>query len=313
MSRLPDDFRGIVPPLCTPLTATGEVDLESVERHVNFQIEAGVHGIFMLGSSGEAILLNVRQRVQVLETAARAAAGRVPVLAGILDTGTARSIEHARNAEQAGVDALVLTAPFYFKVNQDELLEHFRAVRRATSLPLMGYDLPTVLGVKIERPTALQLAREGTIDGIKDSSGDQDGFRSLVVAARDLPSGTCCFTFTGSEFMVDMALLMGASGAVPGLSNVDPHAYIRLYNAIQAGDLTTARQEQERLMRLFQIVHAGTAGRMSFLASALGGFKTAIMLRGNFSTNIVGQPFTPYNEEEVERVRGILAAEGLIS
>lgn len=311
MPNLPENYGGIIPPLCTPLDANLEVDTQSLRRHINFHIEAGVHGIFMLGSTGEAIGLSNQQRATVLETAVDVSAGRVPVFGGILDTSTVRSIEHARVAQQAGVDALVLTAPFYFRPSQSEIVAHFRAVRGAVDLPLMAYDLPGAVGTKIERPTMLQMAQEGLIVGVKDSSGDQDGFRSLLVEMRRVPG---FLTFTGSEFLVDAVLIMGASGAVSGLCNLDPAAYIRLYNAVRAGDLATAQHEQERLMRVFQVIYAGThtPGRMGFSASAIGGFKTALMLRGLFDTNYVAAPMTVYEADDVERVRTILQEVGLI-
>jgi 4-hydroxy-tetrahydrodipicolinate synthase len=99
---------------------------------------------------------------------------------------------------------------------------------------------------------------------------------------------------------------------VPGLGNVDPAGFVRIYDAIKSGDLETARQEQERLTEVFSIIYAGTHGRMGFTASALGSFKTALMLRGIIATNVTGRPLTRYNDEEVERVRQILAGTGLL-
>jgi len=311
MSKLPENYGGIIPPLATPLNAKLEVDTQSLKRQVDFHLDAGVHGIFLLGSTGEAMGLSNQQRATVLETAVEAANGRVPVFAGILDTSTISCVEHARTAQSAGVDALVLTSPFYYKPSQGEIVKHFRSIRKAADLPIMAYDLPTVVGTKIERPTVLAMAKEGLIVGMKDSSGDQDGFRSLLIEMRQSPG---FLTFTGSEFLVDAVLVMGASGAVPGLCNVDPAAYVRLYNAIQAGDLKTAQTEQERLIRIFQIIYAGTLhpGRMGFSASAIGGFKTAMMLRGIIDFNHVAAPLTVYQEDEVEKVRIVLQENGLL-
>jgi 4-hydroxy-tetrahydrodipicolinate synthase len=112
--------------------------------------------------------------------------------------------------------------------------------------------------------------------------------------------------------LVDVAVFMGASGAVPGLANVDPAGYVRLYRAAGKGDWEGARIEQERLFRLFSIVRAAEPGRMSFGSSALGAFKTALMLRGVIEGNVVGRPQIRLNEEEVERVRIGLRTAGLI-
>jgi 4-hydroxy-tetrahydrodipicolinate synthase len=99
---------------------------------------------------------------------------------------------------------------------------------------------------------------------------------------------------------------------VPGLGNVDPAGFVRLYQAARAGDWETARAEQERLIALFTIIRAGTPGRMNPLSSAFAAFKTALMLRGIIATNVVGRPQRRYNAEEVERVRHVLVEVGLL-
>lgn len=308
---LPEGFNGIVPPVSTPFTEEHEIDTASLERLINFQIEAGVHGLFMLGSTSETVFLTDKQRATVLEVAVKTAAGRVPVLAGAIDTTTARVIEQAQMAARAGVSALVVTPPFYARFNQAEVIEHFRQVKAAVGLPIMAYDIPVAVQIKLERATLIQMAQEGIIAGLKDSSGDEANFRGVLLERNRL--GLSKFSiFTGSELIIDAALLMGADGAVPGLGNVDPAGYVRVYQAGRAGDWGAARREQERLYRLFSIIYAGTPNRMGFVASALGGFKTALMLRGIIATNVMGRPLTRYNREEVERVRGYLVEAGLL-
>ncbi|HET7093442.1 MAG TPA: dihydrodipicolinate synthase family protein, partial [Thermomicrobiales bacterium] len=138
--------------------------------------------------------------------------------------------------------------------------------------------------------------------------GEEGNFRGVVMETRDLPGFAA---FTGSELTVDLALAMGAAGAVPGLANVDPAGYVRIYDAVRGGDLATARREQERLYRLFAIIRAAEPGRMGFTAAALGGFKTALMLRGVIATNVMGRPLTRYDDAEVARVRRTLDEAGL--
>jgi 4-hydroxy-tetrahydrodipicolinate synthase len=308
MSPLPERFGGIVPPVCTPLTEAHEIDVDSLERLISFLLDAGVHGLFMLGSTSETALLSDWQRRQVLETAVAAVRGRVPILAGVIAFATEPALDHARAAQAIGVDALVAAAPFYVRPSQDEIVAHFRAIRDEIDLPVFAYDGPPNVHVKIERPTIVRMAREGLIVGLKDSSGDEDNFRGVVMDTRDLAGFTA---FTGSELTVDLALAMGAAGAVPGLGNVDPAGYVRIYDAMRAGDPAAARQEQERLYRLFSIVDAAEPGRMGFTAAALGGFKTALMLRGVIATNVMGRPLTRYDAAEVARVRQILDEAGL--
>ncbi|HEX2910535.1 MAG TPA: dihydrodipicolinate synthase family protein [Chloroflexia bacterium] len=305
-----EKLTGIIPPVSTPFNEEHEVDIPSLERLLEFLLSAGVDGLFMLGSTSETAFLTDRQRSTILDVAVRVAGQRVPVLAGVIDSQTDRVLDHARAARRAGVDGLVVTPPYYARVSQAEVVEHFRYLHQAVDLPLLAYDIPVAVQLKMEAETILQMAREKLIVGLKDSSGDEGNFRGIVLSSRNYPGFS---VFTGSELLVDALLFTGADGCVPGLGNVDPHGYVRLYRAARAGNWEAARQEQERLYRLFSIIRAGTPGRMGFTASALGGFKTALMLRGVISTNVMGRPMTRYNPAEVARVRALLAEAGLLA
>ena len=299
----PAQFGGVLPPVCTPLTESGDVDTESLRRLLEFHLSAGMHGIFLLGTSSETTLLSDRQRATVIETGIHAVAGRVPVIVGVLDTATAAVIDQARVAQGFGADAIVVTAPFYVSANQAEILDHFRLVRAAIDLPILAYDIPSTVHSKLAKETVLQLAREGTIVGIKDSSGDESNLRSLVTEARDIREFAI---FTGSERTADLSLSYGARGIVPGLGNVDPGGFVRLYNAATAGNWEAVRIEQDRIMRLFPLILSGDLSRMSLFSSVYGSFKTALMLQGVIATNAVAPPMTRFNDAEVENVRRVL-------
>lgn len=302
-------LKGIIPPVCTPFTEQHEIDVPSLEKLLDFQLDAGVHGLFMLGSTSETATLTYSQRVTVLETAVAKAKGRVPIMAGTMDTATERVLEHARAAKAAGVDALVVTSPFYIRPSQSEIIEHFRIIKQEIGLPIVAYDIPGAVQTKLARETVLTLADEGTIIGLKDSSGDEGNFRGLIIAAKSRPNFSI---FTGSELIIDGILLAGADGSVPGICNVDPHGFIKIYEAVQRGDLATAVAEQDRIYKLFSIIHCAEPGRMGPTAGALGGFKTALMLRGIIATNVPGRPMTRLNDVEIERVRKIVAEAGLL-
>ena len=192
--------------------------------------------------------------------------GRVPVLVGAVDPTTQRVIEHARAAKAAGADGIVVTAPFYARTSQAEIVDHFRFIRDAVDIPLIAYDIPVCVHAKLERATVATLMREGVIAGLKDSSGDEGNFRYALMDAAERPD---FFAMTGAELTADCALLMGAHGIVPGLANVDPHAYVRLYEAAGRGDWAAARAEQEHLCRLFEIVRVGLP-RTSVGAAGVG-------------------------------------------
>jgi 4-hydroxy-tetrahydrodipicolinate synthase len=234
--------------------------------------------------------------------------GRVPLIVGVIDPTTDRVIAHAEVAKAAGADAVVVTAPFYTVTSQPEILDHFRYIRDAVDIPLIAYDIPVCVHVKLQRQTVVTLAREGTIIGLKDSSGDDGNFRYALL---DLADRKDVFLMTGSEIVVDNALLMGAHGVVPGIANVDPHGYVRLWDAAQRGDWAAARKEQERLCRLFEIVWVAK-DRVSGGASGIGAFKSAMKSLGIIDSAVMPRPRAPLNGAEAAKIDEILRATGLL-
>jgi 4-hydroxy-tetrahydrodipicolinate synthase len=295
---------GVVPPVCTPLTPERELDVASLERLAAFLIQAGMHGLFVTGSTGEVAYLPDETRYRALEVVAGVAAGQVPVLAGVVDMTTPRVVEHAKAAKAAGADMLVATAPFYAPTHPVEFAGHFRAIRAAVDLPLVAYDIPVSVGHKLPADVVAELAGDGTIDAVKDSSGDLDGLRTLV----DTTSLGC---YSGSETSADVALFVGADGLVPGVGNVDPHGYVRLYDAALRGDWATAKAEQSRLRRLFEIIHVGD-GRMGRYSSAMGAFKEGLVARGVITSGTTSEPMIPLNDTERAAVRSHLVEAGLL-
>jgi 4-hydroxy-tetrahydrodipicolinate synthase len=301
---------GIVPPVCTPLDADLEVDVASLEKLIGFQLEAGVSGLFVLGSSSEAAFLRDAQRDTVVEVAVKVTGGQVPVLAGAIDMTTARVIDRAQHAVERGADAVVVTSPFYARTTHPaELERHFRAIKEAVGVDLVAYDIPIAVHSTLDPSLVVHLAAEGVLQAVKDSSGDLAALRRTVLLAEAVPTFA---PFTGSELLVDGAMLAGASGAVPGLANVDPHGYVELYRSCRRGDWETARRQQERLFRLFALTSCGDPARKGPSSSGIGGFKSALMLRGVIATNAVGMPQVQLDEREVGQVRSILEEAGLL-
>lgn len=300
-------LRGVIPPVVTPLTPDLEVDVGSLERLVGFLLEGGVDGLFVLGSTSEAAFLPERHRDLVLEVVSGVASGQVPILAGGIDMTTMRVIDQAQRAAKAGCAGLVVTAPFYARTHPAEIARHYRMLAECSSIPIYAYDVPVSVHSRLERSLILELAAEGVLAGLKDSSGDIDGLRQLLTLRRDHKRPMDTFSvFTGSEVTVDFALRAGAEGAVPGLANVDPHGYTKLYRLCTTGDWATAASEQERLVRLFAIVDVGDSSRMGPSSSSIGAFKAALHLKGVIDCPVTAPPQVPLDAHEVEAVRGIL-------
>ncbi|MGY6018461.1 dihydrodipicolinate synthase family protein [Streptomyces spinosirectus] len=305
----PTPLTGVVPPVCTPLTPDREVDVPSLLRLVDHLLAGGVHGLFVLGSSSEAAYLRDAQRRLVVEAVTGHVAGRVPVLAGAIDMTTPRVLDHVASVTAAGADAVVVTAPFYARTHPAEIARHFRLVAAASPVPVVAYDIPVAVHTKLTADVVLDLAADGVLAGLKDSSGDLAAFREVVTGARHLPGFS---VLTGSELLVDVALALGADGSVPGLANVDPHGYVRLDRLCRAGDRERARAEQDRLCALFGLVGVGDPARMGGGSSALGAFKAALHLRGVIDCPATAEPQVPLSPDEVGQVGKFLAGAGLL-
>ncbi|MCC2031491.1 dihydrodipicolinate synthase family protein [Microbacterium allomyrinae] len=296
-------FAGVVPPVATPLLPDGEIDFAGLERLVDHLVNEGVSGLFALGSTGETAYFTDGQRVDIARTIVGASAGRVPVIAGAIELTSRRVIETAQRLTATGVDAIVTTAPLYTLNSPTEVAAHFRAIAAGIDAPLWAYDVPVRVHSKLSLDLLIELGRDGVIHGVKDSSGDDVGFRRLV-AANDA-AGRPLQLLTGHEVVVDAIALAGADGVVPGLANVEAAGYVRLWDAATRGDWDTARAEQERLNRLFEIVFQPRG--LSGDATGVGAFKAAMKARGIIDHDTMASTVQPIGDEAVARIRAILA------
>lgn len=300
-------LRGVIPPIITPLTPTGTVDVPSLERLVNFEVDAGVHAIFALGTGGEGPYLTDDQQHTVLRTVTDTVAGRIPVLAGVSDIGTAKVLANVEIATQYPVDALVSTAAFYGSVSRIELDAHFRAIAAASDLPLYAYDIPLFTGVKLPADLTVELAHDGVIAGVKDTSGEEDGFRFIIENTRDLPGFS---VITGSDITGDAAILQGAHGLIVGVANIDPHGFVEMYDAAVRGDWQAARVVQERLHAL-RLIAKIAAGRISGFSATIGAFKAAQVYRGIIDHDLLQAPLQSLDDAERAAVHRVLDGQGL--
>jgi 4-hydroxy-tetrahydrodipicolinate synthase len=182
-------------------------------------------------------------------------------------------------------------------------------VKRAQGVPIVAYDIPGTTHAKIAPATMIRLFDDGTIIGLKDSSGEESAFRGMVAAADTRPGFR---VLTGSEQTIDGSIAAGAAGVVPGLGNVDPHGFVAVWNAVQSGDHPAAVSAQKHLLKLEPIVRTGDRARMGLHASVLGSYKTALMLRGIIETNAMSEPLKRFDEADTDRVRDVLTGAGLL-
>jgi len=301
-------FSGVVPPVVTPNTPDHQLDIVSFEHSINRLIEAGVDGLFFLGSSGEVVFATDERRDQIVREAVRIVDHRVPVLVGIIDTETERVLEHGRRALALGVDALVATAPFYALGGPADVEEHFRILHQELDAPLFAYDIPVCVHTKLPWKMLARLGAEGVLAGVKDSSGDDVSFRYLV--QENEKNGHPLTLLTGHEIVVDGALLSGADGSVPGLANVEPEGYVRMWKAAQEGNWAEVKREQDRLNEISHIFDV-TTGVQGY-GAGVGAFKCALNLMGIFDSDQMPRPVKPLDGQNREAVKQVLIANGLL-
>ena len=170
------DMRGVVVPILTPLRPDGEVDVASLRRLTNYVIGGGVHGIWAAGTTGEFAALDEPARRLVIETVVEEAAGRVPVIGNVSAPATRATIAAAEALRDCPVTGVAATPPYYYSNTQDELLDHFRAIADRSAQPLWVYNIPSTVKVTVEPDTIAALAADGTVAGVKDSSGGGESF-----------------------------------------------------------------------------------------------------------------------------------------
>jgi len=284
--------RGIIPPMITPFDDDEKVDCKALKKMTNYLIDAGVHGVFPLGSTGENYGIDFDEKRKVIETVLEAANNRVPVYAG---TGAITTKESVRLTEMAskigGVDALSVITPYFITPNQDELYEHYKSIASSTDLPIILYNNPGRTGVSISLDLILRLSKIDNIVGIKDSSGDMNQAAEIVRR-----TGSDFSVLSGRDTLIYGFLAYGAHGSVAATANIVPELVVSIYELYQKGELQASLEAQFRLAPL----------RMAF---SLGSFpvimKEGLKLRGIDVGNAL-RPIQPLSVEAREKLKEII-------
>ncbi|MBD1261016.1 dihydrodipicolinate synthase family protein [Maribacter polysiphoniae] len=220
-------LKGIIPPMITPLTADGNLDIDGVQRLIEHLISGGVHGIFLLGTNGEGPSLTYELRKELISYSCKFVAGRIPVLVGITDTSFLGSLDIAEHAKKAGADAVVVAPPYYFPISENEMIEYLECLAPKLPLPFMMYNMPSCTKIHLTIKTVKRAKELGAI-GIKDSSGDMGYLNSLIEEFKDSPDFPI---IVGTESFLSETIRKGGHGAVAGGANFVPGLFVDLYNA----------------------------------------------------------------------------------
>lgn len=274
-----------------------------MERLVSFQIDSGVAGLWVMGTTSEFASFDEDERAAVVQTAVRAAAGRVPIVVNISDASTRLAIRHARRAALLGADAIAATPPYYYPHSQDEVLSHFRVIRDAVALPVFIYNIPQTVRVRVELSTATTLAAEGTVVGIKDSQNDLEWFRQLAIFTRDRRIDFSLFA--GTRYLIDAAVLAGATGAIPSIANAFPDLCVSIFRLAMGGNFAAAANIEARIIEIENL--SGLAAGGSRNAAIISFLKTILHRRGVIESPAMTAPLRPLGGEEAERAYEQLA------
>jgi 4-hydroxy-tetrahydrodipicolinate synthase len=224
------NWHGVFPAATTHFKDDYSHDLPAFQAHLDAMIRAGVHGMVVLGSVGENTAHEYAEKMMVLEAAKEAVGGRVPLLSGVAENTTALACRYARDCERLGLDGLMVLPAMIYKADGREALAHFRAVARASGLPVMIYNNPPAYAVDVTPEMFVELADEPTVVSIKESSGDPRRITDLVNL-----TGDRYILFSGVDDLVMESAMLGATGWISGLVNAFPAENRALWDLIVAG------------------------------------------------------------------------------
>ncbi len=291
-------YRGIVPPLVTPLVDRDKLDYVGTQRLLEHVIKGGVHGVFILGTTGEAPSLSYRLRREFIKLVSETVDHRVPVFVGVTDTSLVESLRLAESAKDSGADAVVLSTPYYFPAGQTELIQYIADIVQEVPLPMMLYNMPSLTKVWFEIDTLRTLAHHQQIIGVKDSSGDMKYFQQMLSLKEVRPDWSM---FIGPEHLTAEAIAMGGDGGVNGGANIYPQLFVDLYNAAMTQKSQQVEVLSQRVNRLQQIYSVG-----KYASRFIKATKCALSINGICSDHMA-EPFNHFMPPQRAEVSDILS------
>jgi 4-hydroxy-tetrahydrodipicolinate synthase len=292
-------LKGIVPPIGTPITTDERVDEKGLRNLVRYLIDGGVHGVFVNGTMGCFALLTDTEQLRAIEIVADEVNGRVPVVAGVSDSGTKRVIEKIKEVEKFKVDYLTAVPPYYFNLTQEQGKSFFRDIANAAQTPVFVYNNPYLTKFDYEISSLVELADEPNIVGLKETNQDCNRWTRIFEAFRGKEDFSILL---GTELLIPQGIMMGADGAIGGAHNIAPKFGVELYDAAVAGSFERAFELSRMLGKVCDIFQYG---------AIWGGFEAALQVLG-ICEKTVFAPYQPATDEVREKVGKILAECGLL-
>ena len=289
------ELKGIITPILTPMNVDESVNLDELRNQIDRLIDNGVHGIFPLGTNGEAYILNEDEKIKILETTINQVNGRVPVYAGTGCISTAETIKMSVTAEKLGADVLSIITPSFALASQKELYDHFVEVAKHVDTPIVLYNIPARTGNKLLPETVAKLAKDvDVIVGAKDSSGDWENLKAYINLTKDLDKDF--YVLSGNDSLILPSLQEGGFGGIAGCSNVYPKVLSSIYDLFVAGNLEEAQKAQDSIASFRAVFKYGNPNTV---------VRKAVSMLGH-NVGDCRRPFNYLCEEGVEALRKVL-------
>jgi 4-hydroxy-tetrahydrodipicolinate synthase len=290
-----EDFAGLSVAMITPFR-DGQVDIDALQRHVEFQVAAGTTCVCPVGTTGECPTLSFPEHEQVISAVVEAAAGRIKVMAGTGSNSTEEALELTRWAAKAGADAALIVAPYYNKPTQEGFYQHFKALAQAVDIPICVYNIPGRTGKNIDPDTIVRMAELPNITMVKESTGSLDQ-ASQIIGATDLT------VLSGDDSLTLPLMSVGARGVVSVVGNIVPEDVLAMIRAFESGNVAEAQRCHHKLFPLCR--------DMLGLSTNPIPIKAAMQMLGR-DTGDLRMPLVRLNAAEEAKLRATLVRYGLL-
>lgn len=284
------EFKGLMTPMITVFDKNDEVSVQGLRDHINFLLENGIDMIFTCGSTGEFSKLSDDERKLILRTAINEINGKVPVFAGTAADSTKDTIMHSKYAQDAGADGVIIIPPYYCKVTEEGLYQHFKAISEKIDIPIMLYNNPARSMIDVQPELIARLGDAGYISYVKESTGDIRRCTKILKLTDKVG------LFQGIDTIAIESLIMGATGWISSSSNVIPRECVDIYNATVAGNLDMAKELFSKVYPLFERIESGLL---------IGACKGGLRLRGR-EVGLPRMPILRLTNEETNSLKAII-------
>jgi len=244
-------FKGVFPAVITTFDRDGKVDEKRTGDFIDHVVERGVHGIYLLGTNGEAPLLTFNEKKKIIDAAMRRVEGRVPVIAGTMCNSTKKTIKLSKYAEEKGADAVHVIVPYYYPVEEFALKKHIDQISDETDIPIFLYSIPQFTGNELKDSTLIELVKNRNLIGLKDSSGDIEWFYRTLSEVKNRREDFVFFG--GNDSLIFSYLSLGGDGVVTAVGNAFPKLVVDIYNKYKRENIEGAKEKQRIVLEIKNI------------------------------------------------------------